>query len=113
MSETDDQREPPAGDGEEEEQEDHEEQEDRDDGRLAELRAMADAEADSLQRGRTVSLLGASVPLRTLIAIAIFIVVFMLAWTALWALLGTIGLALGWIPAALLGVLAIRLAPRD
>jgi hypothetical protein len=83
--------------------------EDGEGGRLAGLRAAADAEADSLQRGPSVSLLGASVPVRALTALGIFVLVFMLVWVALWGLLGTLGLALGWIPAAGVGVLAIRL----
>ena len=86
-----------------------------DDGpeRLGELRATADDTSERLRGGSTVSLLGASVPTRSLLALAIFVLVFMIAWTVLWSLGGTAGLALGWIPAAAAGLVAIRLVARS
>src|SRR5215217_6235367 len=84
--------------------------EDDEPGRVDELRTTAEGEIGSLQRGRTVPFLGASVPVRVLVALGIFVLVFTLVWLVLWALGGTLGLALGWIPAAFAGVLAIRLA---
>ena len=61
---------------------------------LAQVRASAETETNRLQRGRTVSLLGASVPARVLVALGVFVLVFMLVWMAAWGLLGGIGLAL-------------------
>jgi hypothetical protein len=85
------------------------EDEERSPGRLDELRSTADAEVERLQRGRTISMLGAEVPVRVLIALGVFLVVFMVVWTGMWALGGGLGLALGWIPAAVIGAFAIRL----
>ena len=82
-------------------------------GRFDEVRATADDTTERLQGGSTVSLLGAQVPVRVLLALGIFILVFMVAWTALWALGGTAGLGLGWIPAAAAGLVAVRLAARS
>lgn len=76
-------------------------------GRLDELRAEAGTEADRLQRGRAISFFGNPLPVRTLVALAVFVVVFMAVWAALWAAMGGVGLGLGWIPAAVLGALAV------
>ena len=91
----------------------HGEPDGEDDGRLSEARALAESQADRLQEGRTVSLFGAAVPVRVLIALGVFVLVFMLVWTALWGLAGGIGLALGWIPATLAGMLAVGLVGRS
>jgi hypothetical protein len=82
-------------------------------GRFDELQSTADDTTGRLQGGSTVSLLGATVPVRALLALGIFILVFMIAWTVLWSLGGTAGLALGWIPAAAAGLVAIRLVARS
>lgn len=87
---------------------------DADDGDpLVKLRTSAATETSRLQRGQTVSLFGASLPVRVLAALGIFVLVFMLVWIALWGLLGGIGLALGWIPAAVVALLAIKLIGRS
>ena len=80
---------------------------------LAKLRASAESETSRLQRGPTVSILGASLPARVLMALGVFVLVFMLVLMALWGLLGGIGLALGWIPAAVVALLAIQLVGRS
>ena len=95
-------------DNTEDERSDEEESRDDEPGRVDGLQAAAEAETDRLQRGRTVSLLGNQVPARVLIALGIFVVVFMIVWAALWALGGGLALALGWIPAAVVGAFAIR-----
>ena len=81
-------------------------------GRFGALQEAADDEAQRLQRGSSVSLLGAEVPVRVLAALGIFLLVFTVVYALLWALGGGLGLALGWIPAAAAGVVAIRLAGR-
>jgi hypothetical protein len=85
---------------------------DEENSRTSELRAAADREAQTLQEGPGISLFGAEIPYRVLIAIAVFVVVFVAVWAAVWALLGGIGLALGWIFAAVVGALAVRLVGR-
>lgn len=77
------------------------------------VRTTAEREANSVMQGPKVSLFGAELPKRALIALAVFVAAFTLVWVALWAALGGIGLALGWIPAAALGWLAVRLVLRS
>ena len=103
MEATDEERDPPRD----------EEPDDDDSDRPSALQQAADDEAQRLQRGSTVSMLGAEVPTRVLGALGIFLLVFMLVYAALWALGGGLGLALGWIPAAAAGLVAIRLAGRS
>ena len=91
---------------------DEEREEDEEPGRLDELRAEAAVEAERLQRGRAFSFFGNPLPVRTLIAGGVFLVVFMAVWTALWAAMGGAGLGLGWIPAAVLGALAVGIWGR-
>ena len=69
--------------------------------------AEAGVEAERLQRGPAVSFFGNPLPVRTLVALLVFLIVFMLVWVGLWAAMGGIGLGLGWIPAAVLGALAV------
>ena len=93
--------EPAAGEAKDDGQED--------DSKGSELLEAADREARSLHEGRSVSLLGGEIPLRVLAAFAIFIAVFVAVLMVLWAALGGVGLALGWIVAALVGALAVKL----
>ena len=86
--------------------EDQPEQEDEP-GRFDHALDEAKAEAERLQRGRAVSFFGNPLPVRVLIALVVFLVVFMAVWAALWAAMGGAGLGLGWIPAGVLGALAV------
>jgi hypothetical protein len=72
-------------------------------------REEAAAAIEPLAEGSTLSLGFAEVPTRSLAAMAIFVGVFMVAWMILWAAAGGIGLGLGWILAAGLGALAVKL----
>ncbi len=80
---------------------------------LAKLRASAESETSRLQRGPTVSILGTSLPARVLMAMGVFVLAFTLVYLALWGLLGGLGLALGWIPATVVALLAIQLVGRS
>ncbi len=80
---------------------------------VAQFRASAESETSRLQQGPTVSILGDAVPKRVLIALGVFVVVFTVVYLALFGLLGGLGLALGWIPAAAIAFLAIQLVGRS
>jgi hypothetical protein len=75
--------------------------------------ATAEREARPLLGGSGVSLFGGEIPYRALIAIAIFVAVFTVVLVGLWALLGGIGLALGWIVALVVGALAVWFVSRS
>ena len=79
------------------------------DSAASELRDVAARDGRRLQEGPALELLGGRLPYRVLISMAIFVVVFMLVWVGLWAVLGGLGLGLGWIVAALAGLLAVKL----
>jgi len=81
-------------------------------GALGGVMAEASVEAERLQRGRALSFFGNPLPVRTLIAFLVFLIVFLLVWVALWAAMGGAGLGLGWIPAAVLGTLAVGIWGR-
>ena len=81
-------------------------------GTGAELADEARAQARALEGGPTVSLLGAEVPRRTLVALGVFVVVFLLVWVALWGIFGGAGLVLGWIVATAAGGAAVWLLAR-
>lgn len=68
----------------------------------------ADA-VEPLQEGGTVSLGFADIPVRTLVAIALFVVVFTVVWMLLWTALGGLGLALGPLAAAVAAGFAVKL----
>jgi hypothetical protein len=76
---------------------------------LGELREEAGGDAEALNRGGTVRMLGADVPSRVLVAIGIFVAVFVLVYLLAWTVLGGLGLALGWILAMVVGSLAVKL----
>ena len=84
-----------------------------DSGLFAEFRASAENETSRLQEGPTVSMLGGAVPARVLVALGVFVVVFTVVYLALFGLLGGLGLALGWIPAAAVAFLAVQLVGRS
>ena len=69
---------------------------------------VLEREAEPLQRGRTLDSPFGPLPVRALIAIAAFLAVSVVVYIAAWALLGGIGLLLGLLPAAALGLLAAR-----
>jgi hypothetical protein len=69
---------------------------------------VLDREAEPLRQGEALDTPLGPLPRRSLAAIAIFVVVSVCLYLVLWALLGTLGLLLGWIPAAGLGLLAAR-----
>jgi hypothetical protein len=80
---------------------------------LDEQMEAVDREVSTFQQGPGPRLFGGVLPVRALIAIALFVVVFVAVWMAFWALAGGLGLALGWIPAALVGALAVVIAGRS
>ena len=79
---------------------------------LERSRALAEEEASRLQGGPQLSFFGGTLPVRGLAAMGVFLTVFMLAWVGLWAALGGLGLALGWIPAALVAIAGVVLIGR-
>ena len=79
---------------------------------LERARAVAEEEAARLQGGSQIAFFGGTLPVRGLVAMGLFLVIFMIAWVGLWAALGGLGLALGWIPAALVAVAAVVLIGR-
>jgi Flp pilus assembly protein TadB len=75
-----------------------------------ELRGQIERSGERLQEGRQVNLPGeAALPARSLAAVAIFTVVFVAVYMLCWALMGTIGLAVGVIIALVVGALAVKL----
>jgi hypothetical protein len=74
----------------------------------APLLEAVEREAGPLQRGEAFDTRLGPLPVRSLAAIGVMIAVAVAAYLLLWALLGTLGLLLGWIPAAALGFLAAR-----
>ena len=71
--------------------------------------SAAETEMRKLQGGPAVSVFGASLPVRILLALAIFIAVFMVVLMALWSMIGGLGLGLGWILAMGAGLVAVKL----
>lgn len=69
----------------------------------------AAASLEPLAEGSTLSVGSTELPVRTLFAMAIFVVVFLAAWMILWAVGGGLGLGLGWILAGVAGTLAVKL----
>lgn len=67
-----------------------------------------DREAEPLQRGDAIGTPFGPLPKRSLAGMAIMVVVAVVVYLLAWALLGTLGLLLGLIPAAALGLLAAR-----
>jgi ferric-dicitrate binding protein FerR (iron transport regulator) len=74
----------------------------------APLMQRLERESEPLQRGEALETPLGPLPLRSLAAIGLFVAVAVAVYLVLWALLGTLGLLLGWIPAAALGLLAAR-----
>ena len=73
-----------------------------------EVADVLEREAEPLQRGRTLDSPFGPLPVRALFAMAAFLAVAVVVYVAVWGLLGTIGLLLGLLPAAALGLLAAR-----
>lgn len=69
---------------------------------------VLEREAEPLQQGETYDSPFGPLPKRSLGGMAVMVVVAVLVYVAAWALLGTLGLLLGLIPAAALGLLAAR-----
>ena len=69
---------------------------------------VLEREARPLQRGEAVNSPFGPLPKRSLAAMGLMLAVAVVVYLILWALLGTLGLLLGWIPAAALGLLAAR-----
>ncbi len=81
----------------------------REQARSEELAEAARERARSLDTGPTVSILGSEVSRRTLLALGLFVVVFLLVWITVWGVFGGAGLALGWIVATAAGGAAVWL----
>jgi len=69
---------------------------------------VLERESEPLQRGDALDTPLGPLPVRSLIAMAAMLAVSVVVYLLAWALLGGIGLLLGWIPAAALGFLAAR-----
>lgn len=69
--------------------------------------AAADT-AGTLQRGRRVPVPGGSVPSRTIAAMVLFVVAFLAVWALMWWIGGGLGLALGWIVAGAAGAWLVK-----
>ena len=100
------QREEPERDEPEREEEGSE----RRPGVVTDVLTTAEGEAEKLQEGRKLPFFAGPLPMRAVVAMGIFVVVFLAIWLVLWALFGGLGIALGWIIAAVVGFLAVKLA---
>jgi Flp pilus assembly protein TadB len=81
-----------------------------DDSAVDEMRGQLERSGERLQEGRQVNLPGDSaLPARSLVAIAIFVVVFVLVYLLCWAVMGTIGLAVGVLIALAASAFAVKL----
>ena len=69
---------------------------------------VLEREAEPFQRGDAIDSPFGPLPKRSLGGMAIMVIVAVVVYVAIWALLGTLGLLLGLIPAAALGLLAAR-----
>ena len=69
---------------------------------------VLEREAEPFQRGEAIDSPFGPLPKRSLAAMALIVVVAVAVYLLTWALLGTLGLLLGLIPAAALGFLAAR-----
>jgi len=65
-------------------------------------------EAAPLQEGETIDLPFGPLPVRTLRAIGVMLFVAVVLYFVFWGIFGTLGLLVGWLPAAALGFLAAR-----
>jgi hypothetical protein len=74
------------------------------------LRTAVGDDASWVQQGRKLDSPIGPLPIRSLAGIAAFLVAFMAVYLLAWAALGGAGLIFGWIPAAVVGVLALRAA---
>jgi len=81
-------------------------------GTGAQLADEARATGRELDSGSRIRLLGGEVSRRTLLALAAFVVVFLLVWLVLWGMFGGAGLVLGWIAATVAGGAAVWLLAR-
>jgi hypothetical protein len=72
----------------------------------------AQHDAQRLQRGPKLPFFAGPLPSRAIAALAVFVAAFVVVWIGLWALIGTLGLAAGWIVAAVAGFAAVRLVTR-
>lgn len=75
---------------------------------VGEVASVLDRESEPLQQGRKLDSPLGPLPVRSLAAMAAMVVVAVVVYLIAWALFGTLGLVLGWIPAAALGLLAAR-----
>jgi hypothetical protein len=66
-------------------------------------------ELEKLTEGPTVSYFGGELPVRAAVAIGVFALTFVACWMLLWALLDTIGFALGWLVAGVVAAGAVKL----
>ncbi|MGI9020495.1 MAG: hypothetical protein ACR2G3_07285 [Solirubrobacterales bacterium] len=87
-------------------------EEDSGSGVVEDFSQQARDELGRLEQGRHVTIPGADVPIRGLVAMGIFVVAFMAVWMLLWAVAGGAGLGLGWIPAALVAGAVVVLYAR-
>lgn len=92
--------------------EDDDEEEDAEPGRLERASSAAQSEAETLQEGSSIPFFGGPLSVRAVLAIVVFLAIFMVVWLGLWTLIGGLGLALGWILAAGAGFLAMRAFTR-
>lgn len=80
------------------------------DSAVEDVREQLERSGARLQEGRQVSLPGeAALPARSLVAIAIFLVVFVAIYLLCWAVLGTAGLAVGLVVALAGGAYTVKL----
>ena len=69
---------------------------------------VLEREAEPFQKGEAFDSPFGPLPKRSLSAMAVMVIVAVVVYLIVWALLGTLGLLLGLIPAAALGLLAAR-----
>jgi hypothetical protein len=79
------------------------------DGGVERIERHGRQELETLAEGPTVSYFGGELPVRAAVAVAVFALTFVACWLLLWALLDTMGFALGWLVAGAAAVGAVRL----
>lgn len=73
------------------------------------IKAGAHDSVARLSEGRAVPATGGELTVRSVTAVAVFLVAFLAVYLVLWLLLGGLGLAFGWIAALAVAALAVKL----
>ena len=75
----------------------------------ARIKGEAERSVSRLSEGRALPVADGALTVRSVAAVAIFVVAFLVVYLILWGLLGGLGLAFGWIPALAAAAFAVKL----